>query len=152
MTRNTIEIEQGRLGLAVINRAAVGYTDAWQAPGGKTLANVTLADYHAQSGNWSCQIVEGALTSTPDTTTRDVPGDVVRGRRDHPLAGQVELRVLGQLPAGRQPEGRPLGLPVRLRHRRGATSTPPSPATPRPGSSAAPGSRPAPSAAPPARP
>ena len=95
MSRNTIEIDQGRLGLAVVNRGAVGYTDAWQAPGGKTLANVTLADYHAQSGNWSCQIVNGALNSTPDTTTRDVPATWCEAGESIPAPGKSSYEFAG---------------------------------------------------------
>lgn len=72
MSRNVMEIEQGRFGLAVVNRAAVGYSDAWQAPGGLVLPTVTLAAYDSHSGTWSCQIVDGTLTSSPDTTTKDV--------------------------------------------------------------------------------
>jgi hypothetical protein len=95
MSRNTIEIEQGRLGLAVVNRAAVGYSDAWQAPGGKTLANVSLADYHAQSGNWSCQIVDGALTSTPDTTTREVAATWCEAGESIPSPGKSSYEFSG---------------------------------------------------------
>jgi len=32
------------LGLAIVQRGAVGYAESWQAPGGKTLSTVTLAD------------------------------------------------------------------------------------------------------------
>lgn len=95
MSRNTIEIEQGRLGLAVVSRGAVGYSDAWQAPGGKTLANVTLADYVAQSATWSCQIVAGALNSTPDTTTRDVPPTWCEAGETIPAPGKSTYEFSG---------------------------------------------------------
>lgn len=95
MSRNTIQIDQGRLGLAVVSRGAVGYSELWQAPGGKTLANVSLADYHAQSGNWSCQIVDGHLTSTPDTTTRDVPATWCEAGETIPAPGKSTYEFAG---------------------------------------------------------
>jgi len=73
MARTIFEIDQGQLGFAVVDKAAPGYSDAWQAPGGATVDTVTLADYDAESQQWTCQTSAGALTATQDTTTRDVP-------------------------------------------------------------------------------
>src|SRR4029077_2731039 len=95
MSRNVFQIESGRLGLAIVQRGAVGYSNAWQAPGGKTLSNFTLADYHAQSGNWSCQIVDGALNSTPDTTTTDVPATWCEAGETIPTPGKSSYEFSG---------------------------------------------------------
>lgn len=73
MTANIFLIENGEFGLAPVDTAAVGYDPTWQAPGGKTLANVVLADYDTGSTTWTCQVTSGALTASPDTTTTDTP-------------------------------------------------------------------------------
>lgn len=72
MARTIFQIESGQFGLKIVDKAAVGYLDAWQAPAGKTAATATLADYDTGSATWSCQIISGQLTATPDTTTTDV--------------------------------------------------------------------------------
>ena len=95
MSRNIIQIESGRIGFAIVQRGAVGYSDDWQAPGGKTLSNVTLADYHAQSGTWSCQIVDGALNATPDTTTIDVPATWCEAAETIPSPGKTSYEFAG---------------------------------------------------------
>lgn len=63
-------ITDGRAWLAVVNKAATGYLDAWQAPGGKTAATAALADY-ATGNAWSCQITSGKLTPSKNVTRRD---------------------------------------------------------------------------------
>ena len=95
MSRNIFQIERGEFGLAVVNRAAVGYSDDWQAPGGKTLANVTIADYHANSDEWSCQIVGGALNATRDTTTTDVPATWCEAGETIPTPGKTTYEFSG---------------------------------------------------------
>lgn len=95
MSRNIIQIESGRIGLAIVQRGAVGYAETWQAPGGKTLANVSIADYHAQSGTWSCQIVDGALNATPDTTTIDVPATWCEAGQTIPSPGKTTYEFAG---------------------------------------------------------
>ena len=66
-------IETGEFGLAIVDPAAVGYLDTWQAPTGKTVDLVTLADYDTGSGGWTCQMTSGALTPSANTTTSDIP-------------------------------------------------------------------------------
>lgn len=63
--------EVGAFGLALVNKGAPGYLDSWQAPGGKTLTNVTLADFHADSGSWVCQVTSSALVSSPNVATTE---------------------------------------------------------------------------------
>jgi hypothetical protein len=95
MSRNVFQIESGRLGLAIVQHGAVGYSTAWQAPGGKTLANVTLADYNAFSTTWSCQIIDGALNATPDTTTTDVPATWCEAGETIPTPGKTAYEFGG---------------------------------------------------------
>lgn len=63
-------IEAGKMALAM-----VGDSDPkdWQAPGGKTLDTVTLADYEAAGINFSCQVTSGAINSSPNTTNKTTP-------------------------------------------------------------------------------
>jgi hypothetical protein len=65
----TIE-DTGILGLTVVDRAAVGYSDAWQAPGGATAVAATLASYTDGDG-FSCQLTSGKLTPSKQSTRRD---------------------------------------------------------------------------------
>jgi hypothetical protein len=73
MSSVILQIEEGTFALSLVDKAAVGYLDTWQAPGGATLADVTLADYDTASPAWSCQATSGALTATANLTTVEVP-------------------------------------------------------------------------------
>lgn len=71
MASNVFKIENGVLALSVVGAAD---NPAWQAPAGKTVDTVTLADYTTAVGmNFSCQITSGALTAAPNTTTDTTP-------------------------------------------------------------------------------
>lgn len=69
----TFKIQQGAFALAVIDPAAVGYLDAWQAPGGKAIDVVTLADYTDADAQWSCQIQ--TMTIDPSANNNDQTTD-----------------------------------------------------------------------------
>jgi hypothetical protein len=62
--------DTGVLGLTVVDRAAPGYSDAWQAPDGATAVTATLADYTDGDG-FSCQLTSGKLTPSKQSTRRD---------------------------------------------------------------------------------
>ena len=62
--------DTGILGLTVVDRAAVGYSDAWQAPGGDTAVTAALADYVDGDG-FSCQLTSGKLTPSKQSNRRD---------------------------------------------------------------------------------
>src|SRR5437868_3990680 len=66
--------EVGGFGLALVDRAAVGYLDSWQAPAGGVLPTVALADYDAGSTTWQCQLSAAQITSTPNVNTTDRVG------------------------------------------------------------------------------
>lgn len=66
--------EVGGFGLALVDRAAVGYDDAWQAPLGGVLPTVGLDDYNAGSTTWQCQLTTAAITATPNVNTSDRAG------------------------------------------------------------------------------
>lgn len=95
MSKTIFTIETGQIGLALVDKAAVGYLDSWQAPGGKTADVVTLADYDSNSTGWSCQIVNGALNATPDTTTTDVPATWCEPAETIPSPGKTTYEFGG---------------------------------------------------------
>jgi len=71
---NVFKIENGVFALSIVDPAAVGYSPAWQTPGGKPVDSVLLADYTTADGNdLSCQVASGALTASPNTTTDTTP-------------------------------------------------------------------------------
>lgn len=63
------KIESGALGLALVDKSAIGYSDDWQAPGGKNVDEVVIADYPDSAG-FACQITSGTVTSSANTTTK----------------------------------------------------------------------------------
>jgi hypothetical protein len=67
---NIINITDGQLGLTVVDEGAVGYSPAWQAPGGDTAATATIADY-VDGNSFTCQITSGRLAATKNVTRRD---------------------------------------------------------------------------------
>jgi len=66
--------ETGGFALALVDRAALGYLDSWQAPDGAVLPTVTQADYEAGSTTWQCQLTAAQLTASPNVTTVDRAG------------------------------------------------------------------------------
>jgi len=70
--------EMASLGLALVDRAAVGYSDTWQAPGGAVFPTVALDDYDAFSVTWQCQVTSAALNSTPNVTQNERAGTFCR--------------------------------------------------------------------------
>jgi hypothetical protein len=95
MSRTIFQIESGQFGLKIVDRAAVGYQDDWQAPGGKDLTTVAITDYDTHSDAWSCQIIEGTLSSTPDTTTTDVPATWCEPAETIPSPGKSTFELSG---------------------------------------------------------
>jgi hypothetical protein len=66
------QVTNGIVALTPVDREAVGYTDAWNNPTGKTAATAVLADY-GDGDNFGCQITSGKLTASAQSTTTDVP-------------------------------------------------------------------------------
>lgn len=86
-------IEEGEFGLAIVDTAAVGYSTDWQAPAGKTVDLVTLADYDTAATGWTCQMTSGALTPTPNTTTSDVPPTFCKVGSTTPTPGETTFAL-----------------------------------------------------------
>ena len=86
-------IEEGEFGLSIVDSAAVGYLDTWQAPAGKTVDLVTLADYEAGSAGWTCQMTSGALTPSANTTTSDIPATFCKPGKSIPTPGETTFSL-----------------------------------------------------------
>jgi hypothetical protein len=67
---NILNIEDGLLALAIVDEAAVGYSAAWQAPGGDTAATAALVDY-TDGDSFSCQITSGRIAASKNVQRRD---------------------------------------------------------------------------------
>jgi hypothetical protein len=87
------KIYDGQLGLAVVDRSEVGYSDAWRAPGGKSVDQVALADYDAGSGTFMCQVTSAQITSSPDTTTEDIEATMCAAGRTVPTPGESSFGI-----------------------------------------------------------
>jgi hypothetical protein len=60
--------------LKLVDKAAVGYSDAWQSPGGKSVDTVTVADYAGTGGiAFECQTTSAALTASANSTDDSTP-------------------------------------------------------------------------------
>lgn len=80
--------ETGGFGLALVDRAAVGYADTWQAPGGKVLPTVIQADYDTDSTTWQCQLTAAALTAAANVTTSDRAGTFCKAPGQTTVVGE----------------------------------------------------------------
>ena len=86
-------IEEGEFGLSIVDSAAVGYLDSWQAPGGAAVADVTLAIYDTGSAGWTCQMTSGALTPSANTTTSDIPATFCKPGKTIPTPGETTFNL-----------------------------------------------------------
>ena len=72
---NSFRITNGAFSLKLVDKTAVGYTDSWQAPGGKTVDTVTVTDYAGAGGiAFECQTTSSALTPSANTNDDTTPG------------------------------------------------------------------------------
>lgn len=86
-------IEVGEFGLAVVDKAAVGYADDWQAPTGAAVDAVALDDYYAGAAVWTCQVSSGSLNATPDTTTTDTPATFCQPATSVPTPAETSFEL-----------------------------------------------------------
>jgi len=87
------KINDGQLGLAVVDRNAVGYSDTWRAPDGKSVDEVALADYDAGSATFMCQVTSAQITSTPNTSTEDVEATMCAPAKTIPTLSETSFGV-----------------------------------------------------------
>ena len=79
--------DDGVFALAVVDRAAVGYSDAWQAPGGATAATADADDY-PDGSSFVCQITSGKLTPSANVNRRDRAATFCSPASSTPQVGQ----------------------------------------------------------------
>ena len=86
---------QGAFGLALVDKAAVGYDESWQAPAGAELPTVTLSAYEADSTSWVCQITNSQLVTTPnvETSTRAATFCALAAETQIPQESTFEIEI-----------------------------------------------------------
>jgi hypothetical protein len=87
------KITDGVLAFSVVDPAAVGYQDAWQAPGGKTVDVVTLADYADADAQWSCQVSTATIDASADSTTESVEATWCSPAKTTPNPGETSFTI-----------------------------------------------------------
>jgi hypothetical protein len=93
MATEVFQIEEGSFALALVDKAATGYSDDWQTPGGAALAGITAAAYEEDGTGWYCQVTSAALTASASTTTTTIPATFCGPARDIPTPGETSFSV-----------------------------------------------------------
>lgn len=93
-----MEIVNGHFGLALVDEAAAGWSDAWQSPAGDVgdgLGTITadLADYTTAPDGWRCQVTSGKITTSPSTTTSTVKATFCEPSSELPTPGQSTYKL-----------------------------------------------------------
>jgi hypothetical protein len=89
MEPTLLRIEDGIFGLTIVDKAAVGYADAWQAPGGATAATAALDEYADDAATWTCQITSGRLSPSKQVNRQDRAATFCSPASSTPQAGQT---------------------------------------------------------------
>lgn len=87
------QIEDGVVAFAVVDKAAPGYLDSWQAPGGLDALTAVTSDYDANGADWRCQITSGALTASPNDNDVEVPATFCSPARTTPQPGETSYTL-----------------------------------------------------------
>lgn len=89
------KIEEGVFALALVDTAAVGYVDAWQAPGGAAVDTVAVADYTDAGPHWSCQVQNMTIDPTANTNDETVEATWCEPQTIVPNPGQTSFAING---------------------------------------------------------
>jgi len=82
-------IVDGQLGLSVVDRAEVGYSDLWRAPGGAEVDTVTLADYEGgATQTYYCQVTQARITATQNSSSETIEATMCSPERTIPQQGE----------------------------------------------------------------
>lgn len=89
MSAQGFQIENGWFALTLVDKAAVGYEDTWQAPGGKTVEDVLITDYGSPGGvdGWACQVTRGEVTASANENTVEQPATFCQAAESIPQPG-----------------------------------------------------------------
>ena len=88
-----LQIEEGEFALALVDTGEVGYTSDWQAPGGKTAATATMADYDAAAAHWLCQCTSAALNASANDNDVTVPATFCQASVIVPQPGETSYAL-----------------------------------------------------------
>ena len=89
------QIENGVFALSLVDTAEVGYTEAWQAPGGKTVQTAVLADYTETNAQWSCQIQEATIDASAQTNDETIDATWCEPSKTVPNPGETTFAING---------------------------------------------------------
>lgn len=92
---NKFQIKDGVLAFTIVDTAAVGYTDAWQSPGGKAVDTVVLADYTDAPAAWACQVTTASID--PTANNNDIQNDATwcEAASTTPNPGETSFTING---------------------------------------------------------
>jgi hypothetical protein len=96
LSATIFQIEDGKLALALVDTAAVGYADSWQAPAGHTLATVDLTTDFTGTTAWSCQVTSAALEASANTNDVTVPATFCQASTIVPQPGVTSYSLNGE--------------------------------------------------------
>lgn len=89
------KIENGQFALAVVDTAAVGYLESWQAPGGLGVDAVTIADYTDAVAQWSCQVQTMTIDPSANTNDETLEATWCEPAKTIPNPGQTSFAING---------------------------------------------------------
>lgn len=89
------KIEAGVFALALVDPAAVGYDETWQAPGGAGVDEVTLAAYTDTGPHWSCQIQTMTIDATANNNDETVEATWCEPAQTIPNPGATSYAING---------------------------------------------------------
>ena len=115
----SFKIDSGVFCLKLVDTAAVGYLPSWQAPGGKTVDTVVVADYAGTGGvSFECQTTSSALTPSSNTSDDATPATMCNPEITTTIVG-VTSYTLDATICKIRTFPRDLGVPVRTGHQGG---------------------------------
>lgn len=90
------QIEEGELGFALVDTAAVGYVDTWQAPGGKTALTADATVDYPDSAGFVCQVTSAAVTASANDNNVEIPATFCSPARTVPQPGETSFALEGE--------------------------------------------------------
>lgn len=91
----SFKIENGVLAFSIVDTAEALYDDSWQAPGGKTVDLVALADYETAAAQWSCQIQTATIDASANNNDETVDATWCSPSKTIPNPGETTFAING---------------------------------------------------------
>lgn len=89
------KIDEGVFALAIVDTAAVGYNEDWQAPAGHTVQTAVLTDYTAATAQWSCQIQEATIDASANANDETLEATWCEPQKVIPNPGETSFAING---------------------------------------------------------